>query len=147
MVCWLYRSRASRWTVVSLLSAALLGASAGAVVADEPEPDPLAIGAAIVPGVLLHGSGSYVAGERRTARRLLALEGAGLAVTGVGAVPMLATGASRWVSGPSVALIATGMGMVLVGWAADIYSAKKFDPRRAYDLDLARELLKGDGKI
>ncbi len=101
-----------------------LGAAGRVGLADDGQSaDPVAIGAAIVPGVLLHGSGSFVAGERQTARRLLALEGVGLAIAGVGAVPLLATGASRWVSGPSIALIASGMGMVLVGWVADIYSA------------------------
>ena len=104
---------------------ALLGAADGVSLANPPDEDadPLAIGAAIVPGVLLHGSGSFVAGDRQSARRLLAFEGVGFAIAGVGAVPLLATGASRWVSGPSIAMVATGLGMVLVGWVADIYSA------------------------
>lgn len=31
--------------------------------------------------------------------------------------------------------------------AAEMYSGDKFNPSQAYDLDVARELLKGEGKI
>ncbi len=124
-----------RWCVpglaIALVAALAVPARAGDEVAREPltpaadpvDPAPLGTGAALVPGFLFHGAGHWVAGDRATARRLFALEGISLAVAGAGAVPLLSSGASRWVSGPSIALSALGIGGFLVSWAADVYGA------------------------
>ena len=70
----------------------------------EPEPGPVrravAIGASVVPGVVVHGSGHWVAGRPRAARRLLLLEGIGLGAFLGGGLTLVLTGANRYVVGP-----------------------------------------------
>ena len=82
-----------------------------------------ALGAAVFPGVLAHGSGHFVLGERRAARRLLAAEGIGLGVAAAGGVPLFLTGASRHYTAVPVALLVSGAGVLLLSWAADLYGA------------------------
>lgn len=81
----------------------------------------LAVGAALVPGALVHGAGSYVLGDQTTAKRLLAMEAAGLGL-GVGSLAGLAaTGAARSLAG---LFIVTGMGgasLFCLSFAADLY--------------------------
>lgn len=81
----------------------------------------LAIGASIVPGVLLHGSGHYVLQDKRTAGRLLAVEGAGLGMIVAGGIPIVVTGASRYLVGPAAGLTVLGMGLFSMSLFADIY--------------------------
>ncbi|HTE52311.1 MAG TPA: hypothetical protein VK698_15770 [Kofleriaceae bacterium] len=81
----------------------------------------LPVGAAIVPGLLLHGAGHYVAGERDVARRLFVVEGVGLGMAAVGGTQLLVTGASRHFSGPPIALIVSGVGLFGMSWLADLY--------------------------
>jgi hypothetical protein len=126
-----------------LLFAAHLGGSGSALAAPKedadkrhlpraagttPEPPPpsatrqtLAVGAALVPGVIVHGSGSYVLGDTDTAKRLLLMEGGGLGLA-VGSLSGLAlTGAARSVAG---LFIVTGMGgasLFCFSFAADLY--------------------------
>ena len=83
----------------------------------------LATGAAIVPGVLLHGSGLYVAGDTRGASRLLAIEGMGLGLLVAGGVPLGLSGASRRLTWPAVPMVVSGLGLFTVSWLADIYGA------------------------
>jgi hypothetical protein len=83
----------------------------------------LPLAAAVVPGVLLHGSGHFVAGERRAARRLLVMESVGLGMFLAGGVPLLLTGASRHHAAPSVGLVVTGIGVFGLSWLADLYGA------------------------
>jgi hypothetical protein len=80
-----------------------------------------AVGAAVVPGVIAHGSGHFVLGERRTARRLLAAEGIGLGIAAAGGVPLVLTGASRHYTAVPVALLVSGAGVLLLSLAADLY--------------------------
>src|SRR6476659_8021063 len=84
----------------------------------KPEPEPgrraLAVGAAIVPGLLVHGSGHFVAGDTRGGYRLLALEGIGLGTLALGFVPIVATGASRRFVGPAAALSVVGAGLFVM---------------------------------
>jgi hypothetical protein len=89
----------------------------------EPAPhrSPVAVGAAIVPGLLVHGSGHFVAGDPRTGYRLLELEGIGLGTLAVGFVPIVATGASRRIVGPGVALSVVGAGFFVISALADLY--------------------------
>lgn len=82
-----------------------------------------AIGASIFPGVLLHGSGTWVLGEKRAAKRLaitgaigfgaLALGGAAVGITG-GAEPMVIWG---------VPMIIAGAGLFFPSWFADVWNA------------------------
>jgi hypothetical protein len=86
-----------------------------------PRRSALPVAAAVVPGLLVHGSGHFVAGDRRTARRLLAAQGIGLGgmVAGLGA--LAATGASRRLVSPFVLLIAAGAGLFSTSALADLY--------------------------
>jgi hypothetical protein len=79
--------------------------------------------AALVPGVLVHGSGTFVAGDRKTAGRLLTWQGVGmLGLTGA-FTELALTGASRktiWLSAPTLLL---SFGLFTQTWLADIYGA------------------------
>jgi hypothetical protein len=93
---------------------------------DDPRPkkfatSALGTAAALVPGVLVHGSGHLVTGEKTTGLRLLALEGAGLGVLATGFIPIVFTGASRRLIGPAIALSASGAGLFVISFLADIY--------------------------
>lgn len=86
-------------------------------------PGPLAVGAAIFPGVLVRGAGSYVAGDAEGAKTLLYAEGIGLGLILVGGAGLAATGASRRVSGPLVYTTGAGAGLFFGSWVADIYAS------------------------
>jgi hypothetical protein len=81
----------------------------------------LAIGAAVVPGFVAHGTGHYVLGDPRTGSRLLLAEGVGLGATAVGGVSLFLTGASRYLVAPLAALTIAGIGVFAISWFADIY--------------------------
>jgi hypothetical protein len=102
----------------------VLGLAAHALAAEQGPPAPehraAATVAAIVPGVVLHGTGHFVAGDRGTGWRLLAMEGAGLGLTAAGFGTLVATGASRHLSAPIFALPVAGVGLVLLSWLADV---------------------------
>jgi hypothetical protein len=82
----------------------------------------LALGAAVVPGVLLHGAGSYVLGRPTTAKKLLLLQGIGIGFLALGGGLLFSTGAARDFAGPGAALSVAGVGLFSVSWAADLYS-------------------------
>lgn len=86
-----------------------------------PSRKALAVGAAIVPGVLVHGSGHFVAGNTSTAYSLLAMEGLGVGLAGGSLAILAATGASRRFVGPLIATTVTGAGLLLVSVLADLY--------------------------
>ncbi len=79
------------------------------------------MGAALVPGLVLHGAGHYVAGEKRTAGRLLAIEGGGVLGLGGGLVLLATTGASRRLVAPVAALTFVGAGLFVMSTLADLY--------------------------
>jgi len=89
--------------------------------APRPGLGPLAL--ALVPGVLLHGTGLYASDDGDGASHLLALEGVGLAAIVAGFAPIVLTGASRRIIGPAYALTLTGVGAFVVSWLADLYGA------------------------
>ncbi|MBU0550125.1 hypothetical protein KKF91_12570 [Myxococcota bacterium] len=79
--------------------------------------------AAVAPGLLLHGSGLYLAGDPQGARALLIAEGAGLGAL-LGGIGLLAvTGASREASGPLIGLTLMGAGLFTTSALADLYGA------------------------
>jgi hypothetical protein len=95
---------------------------------EEGEPAPptateraLATGAVVVPGVLVHGSGHFVTGESKTARRLLLAEGVGLGMILTGGGVLALTGASRYLTGPAAGVAIGGFGLFLGSFAADAY--------------------------
>ncbi|HEU4537335.1 MAG TPA: hypothetical protein VFS00_24615 [Polyangiaceae bacterium] len=95
------------------------GAAGGA--APCPARSPWAVGAAVVPGLLVHGAGHYVAGNKRTAGRLLALEAAGIGAVGGGLVTLALTGASRRLVAPVATFTIAGVGLFAISTLADLY--------------------------
>ncbi len=90
----------------------------------------LPVAASLVPGFLLHGSGSFVAGERTTAKRLLAIEGIGLGLAASGIAMLAVTGASRRFVAP-LAGMTIGGGFAFVGsFLADVYGVSVPASRR-----------------
>jgi hypothetical protein len=104
------------------------GPTAGAI-APPPRRGPstlrrlAAIGAAIVPGVIVRGAGSYVLGERRAAKRLLVVGAAGLAAGGLGGLAIGATGGSPYFIWPGASVAVLGVGIFSQTWLADIWIA------------------------
>lgn len=89
----------------------------------------LATGAAIVPGVVLHGSGHFVRGQRKTAMSLFVMELTGVGLVGVGLGGLAATGASRRVVTPLAMTTMVGGSLFLLSFVADVYgSARGDDP-------------------
>jgi len=92
------------------------------------EPDRrLALGAAFVPGVAVHGSGHYVLGQRRTASWLFLTElvGAGLVVGGV--TTLFASGNSRNLAAFGEGAIVLGAALVVGSFGADVYGVAATD--------------------
>jgi len=109
--------------IIGVLAAALLGAPV-AHADDEPPPktpQPVAVVAAVVPGVLLHGSGHFALGEKRTAYRLLALDGAGLVALVGGGATFRLSGAARNLATPAVGATLIGASLLVGTWLADLY--------------------------
>jgi hypothetical protein len=78
---------------------------------------------ALVPGLAVHGTGHFIAGDAKTGRRLVLAQGIGLATAAASAVPLALTGASDNVSTFSLPLVVAGTGMFMLGWAADVYGS------------------------
>lgn len=81
-----------------------------------------AVATAVVPGVLVHGAGSYVLGRPCTAKRLLLAEGVGLGFLAVGGGAIVLSGAARDIVGPAAALSVVGIGLFGLSALADLYS-------------------------
>ncbi len=122
-----YRRSVTRaLSAAALLAVLATSGATSTTAAAEPSRRPVsrtrraaAIGAAIFPGVLVHGVGSYVVGEHRAARRLLTTELVGLGVTATGAVPIAYSGGSQYtIAGVSIAIL--GAGLILPTWFADL---------------------------
>lgn len=109
--------------MIGPLAAALVLAQAEPAASEPPAQHGRApaAAAALVPGVLLHGAGHYVEGDRRTAARLLAAEGigAGSLVLGVGG--LFATGAARGLAGVLIATSVGGAALFVLPFFADLY--------------------------
>lgn len=100
--------------------------------APRPPFKALPVAVAVVPGLLLHGLGSWAAGDSATARQLFAVEAVGLGLMGAGLVPIALTGASRRTIGPLYAVTLTGAGLFSVSMLANLYAVTSpaFDPGR-----------------
>lgn len=89
------------------------------------EPAPVegslfAAGVAVVPGVLLHGAGHFALGERRSAYRLLAMEGIGLAGMVGGLGMLIAVGGSEKIAALYVPVLVGGVGLFSISFLADL---------------------------
>ncbi len=76
----------------------------------------------MIPGVLLHGSGSWALGDHQTAKRLLVYEVVGFGTLGVSLGVIAATGAARSLIGPLIATSVIGAGLFGGSLAADWYN-------------------------
>ncbi|RJS20069.1 hypothetical protein DRW03_20080 [Corallococcus sp. H22C18031201] len=90
--------------------------------AERPAFKPLPAVAAVVPGLVLHGLGPWLAGDAKTGRQLFALEGAGLGLIAVGGVPIVLTGASRRTIGPLYAVTLAGAGLFSISALSNLYA-------------------------
>ena len=116
------RWRMRRLLVIGAFAAALLGSPhARADDAPPSTPQPVPALAAVLPGALLHGSGHFALGERRTAYRLAAVEGLGLVVMVGGAATFRFTGAARGLATHAIAASLMGASLLLESWLADLY--------------------------
>ncbi|MFP2932605.1 hypothetical protein ACLESO_47160 [Pyxidicoccus sp. 3LG] len=90
----------------------------------------LPVAASVVPGLLFHGLGPLVAGDGHTAKRLFAMEGAGLGLIALGGVPIAFTGASRRTIAPLYAVTLAGFSLFGVSALANLYAVTSpaFDP-------------------
>ncbi len=107
---------------------ALLALSTGTAHADVSTPRRIgAVAAAIFPGVLLRGTGSYLVGEKRTAKRLAILGYSGLASMALGGGSIINSGASEYTV-PAIPFVILGMGAFIPTWFADIAVAAGVSP-------------------
>ena len=84
-------------------------------------PKPLPIAAAVVPGLVLHGSGHFVAGERATAYRLVRAQALGAGLIAVGLGTLVVTGSSPRTIEPAIWSVSAGVGLFGMSWVADLY--------------------------
>ena len=98
--------------------------------------------ASVVPGVLLHGAGHWVAGDKKMGKRLLALQGIGMGLAALGGLSIGVSGGSEKTM-PGIFLLMPGGGLVVLSWLADIYGTAggarihgKPD-QGGYDMDVA----------
>lgn len=82
---------------------------------------PLALAGSVVPGLVVHGAGSWLSGDNETARTLLVAEGVGLGLTGGALAGLALTGAARDWSGLFISTAIVGMGLFTLTFAADVY--------------------------
>ncbi len=80
-----------------------------------------AVAASLVPGALIHGSGHYVLGDRRTARRLLILEGVGVGLAGAGGGILGGSGSEEHLAILYVPLLVSGVTLIAGTFLADLF--------------------------
>jgi hypothetical protein len=81
----------------------------------------LAAATAIVPGLIVHGTGHLVAGHTRTGLTLLGAQGLGLGLLLAGLGSVAATGATRRFVGPLIIGTVSGATLFFLSALADIY--------------------------
>ncbi len=115
-----------RSCALALAASTILAASTPAHAEEPPRPPrarrALAAGAAIFPGVLVRGTGHWLVGERRTAKRLLVLEGLGLGLAALGGIPLGVTGGAEETL-PGLALLFPAAALLFPTIAADAWGA------------------------
>jgi hypothetical protein len=82
----------------------------------------VAVGAAVFPGAVVHGSGHWVAGDRRAARRIAIAELVGLGLAALGGIPIGVSGGAPQTM-PGLALVVPGGALLIQSWLADVYGA------------------------
>jgi hypothetical protein len=78
---------------------------------------------ALGPGLVLHGAGTFMAGDRRTAKRLFIGSLVGFSTFFVSGALLAGTGTARGLVGIATPFVIAGGGTFLLSWLADIYGA------------------------
>lgn len=94
----------------------------------------------MLPGVVVHGAGHWVAGQPQTARRLLLLEGSSIAAAFVSLAGLVTTGASRYVVAPLALGALGGAGLFTTTWLSDLYGVAAPAGGTGRPLDSTRRL-------
>jgi hypothetical protein len=114
-------------TILAFPPSSAIGAEgSGVVESAEDDPvvvssDPLATGAAIVPGLLVHGAGHFAAGDTDTAIKLVTAQVSGLALAIGGIAVLAATGADPNFTPPGALMMIYGTGLFGGSFLADIF--------------------------
>jgi hypothetical protein len=94
-----------------------------------PEPEPVALVeppwpqiAAVFPGILWHGAGTWLEGRTLTSERLSVLEGAGVLGALLSGVVLYETGAARHWVGPAALVGIAGVGTFASSFLANLYA-------------------------
>ncbi len=106
--------------------------------------------AAVVPGLVVHGTGHYALGEPKTGRNLLLMQGIGLGIFLAGGLTIVFTGASRYFVAPAATATIAGFGLFSTSYLADIYGTVSTDSgavRHAYRLPTTWETEMGYRRI
>ena len=82
---------------------------------------PLPVFLSVLPGAIVHGSGTFALGEKKTATKLLAFEGAGLASLVGGGATFWLSGAARGLAASASFFVVAGGAVLAESWFADIY--------------------------
>jgi hypothetical protein len=82
-----------------------------------------AVGAALVPGILLHGSGHFVLGRRATALKLFAMQGVGMTMLLLAGLPLVLTGASRYLTRSASTVAILGVATFGTAFQADLFGS------------------------
>ena len=88
-----------------------------------PERRALAIAAALVPGSVVHGIGSWIVHERPAAKKLFYAELVGLGGMVVGGLFVGGTGGNPYTIWPGVPILLAGTGLFFTSWATDVWVA------------------------
>lgn len=83
----------------------------------------LAIGLAIVPGVVVHGLGAWTVREKHTAKVIASGEAIGIGVAALSGLLVGGSGGNKYTVVPGVPLVVAGAGLFLQSWFTDIYVA------------------------
>lgn len=78
--------------------------------------------AAVFPGVIVHGSGTWLQGRSETSERLLLAEGSGLLATFAAGAVLFRTGASRNLVGPTALLAVAGVSTFGLSLLSSLYA-------------------------
>jgi hypothetical protein len=103
-------------------------AAAAAESSAAPPPEPAAAPspwpelAALLPGLVVHGSGTWLQGRNETSQRLLLLEGSGLLATLASGAVLFRTGAARNLVGPVALTAVAGVGTFSLSLLASLYA-------------------------
>jgi hypothetical protein len=121
------QSAATAAAAAAAAAAPTAAASPTAAAAHHRRPRALPTAAAVVPGLVVHGTGHFAIGEPQTARNLLVMEGLGLGLFLSGGLTIVFTGASRYFVAPAASATMLGFGLFSTSYLADIYGSVNSD--------------------